>query len=79
MTTLTFQIDINDQLANAYYQSAPAEKSLIQQQINALLERAFLRDQARKRLPFLLDELHAEAKANGLTDEILAELLADEE
>jgi hypothetical protein len=79
MTTLTFQIDINDKLARAYYQSAPAEKSLIKRQINALLERALLRDAARKKLPILLDELHAQAKANGLTDDILAELLADEE
>jgi HTH-type transcriptional regulator / antitoxin HigA len=34
---------------------------------------------ARKKMLSLLDELHAEAKANGLTDDILAELLADEE
>jgi antitoxin component HigA of HigAB toxin-antitoxin module len=34
---------------------------------------------ARKNLPFLLDELHAEAKANGLTEGILAELLLDNE
>jgi HTH-type transcriptional regulator / antitoxin HigA len=34
---------------------------------------------ARKKLYVLLAELRAEAKANGLTDEILAELLADEE
>ncbi len=79
MTTLTFQIDINEQLATAYHQAAPAEKSRIQQQVNALLERALLRETARKKMYFLLDELHAEAKSNGLTDDILAELLADEE
>lgn len=79
MTTLTFQIDINDQLAIAYHQSAPSEKSRIKQQMNALLEQALVRDSARKRMYLILDELHAEAKANGLTDEILAELLADEE
>ena len=33
---------------------------------------------ARKKMYQILNELHAEAKANGLTDEILAELLADE-
>jgi HTH-type transcriptional regulator / antitoxin HigA len=33
---------------------------------------------ARKKMYILLNELHAEAKANGLTDDILAELLADE-
>jgi HTH-type transcriptional regulator / antitoxin HigA len=34
---------------------------------------------ARKKMYFMLNQLHAEAKANGLTDDILAELLADEE
>lgn len=32
---------------------------------------------AREKLYILLDELHAQAKANGLTDDILKELLAD--
>jgi HTH-type transcriptional regulator / antitoxin HigA len=33
---------------------------------------------ARKKMYILLDELHSEAKANGLTDDILKELLADD-
>ena len=48
--------------------------------IEAVCERALmLHNKNRKKMYLILDELHAEAKANGLTDEILAELLADEE
>lgn len=79
MTTLTFKLSINEQLAEAYKKAQPAEKLKIKYLFNQLLERALLHDQNRKNMYTILAELHVEAKYNGLTDDILEEILAEDE
>jgi transcription-repair coupling factor (superfamily II helicase) len=77
MTTLTLKLEINEQLAEAYKKASPEQKNQIKKIFNALLQKAFLRDKARVDMYAILQELHNEAEINGLSDEILEELLTD--
>ncbi len=77
MTTLVLEIEAKEQLAEAYRNALPTAKKEINAVINFWLERALLRKTASQTMFSLLDELHAEAEANGLTDDILEDLLKD--
>ena len=76
MTTLTLKIPIKEQLAEAYRKAHPSEKLKIKHLFNLLLEKTLLHDQARSNMYAVLTELHVEAQKNGLTDDILEEILA---
>ena len=78
MTTLTLELETNDTVAAAYRSARPAEKTRYNAYLNALLEQFILREQARTDMYNALDTLHEEAEKNGLTDELIEELLADE-
>ncbi len=78
MTTLTFKLQIEEQLALAYKNAKKAERLTIKKQVNQFIER-ILREQARTRLYTVIAELHAEAEAKGLTEEIIDEILAENE
>jgi hypothetical protein len=77
MTTLTFKLSLSEQLAEAYKQTLPSDKVKIKQLVNQLLEKTLLQNDARRNMYAVLAELHAEAKNNGLTDELLDELTAN--
>ena len=77
MTTLVLEIEAKEQLAEAYRKALPTAKNEINAFINFGLERVLLRKTASQTMFALLDELHTEAEANGLTDEILEDLLKD--
>lgn len=77
MTTLILEIQAKEQLAEAYRNALPTAKNEINEFINFWLERALLRKKASHKMFAILDELHDEAEANGLTDAELDELLKD--
>lgn len=77
MTTLVLEIQAKEQLVEAYRNALPNAKNEINAFISFWLERALLRNKARQTMFTLLDELHDEAEANGLTDDVLEELLKD--
>lgn len=78
MTTLTFKLQIEEQLALAYRNAKKEERLTIKKQVNQYIEH-ILREQARTRLYLVMAEMHAEAEANGLTEEIIDEILAEHE
>ena len=79
MTTLTLKIAANEQSATLYRNANQEEQRRIKALFQIFFEKAVQHDKARSRMYQALDALHAEADANGLTDEIIEELLADED
>jgi hypothetical protein len=77
MTTLTLKLETNEAVAAAYRSARPSDKTRIINYLHILLEQFILREQARGETYAALDKLHDEADSNGLTDEIIEELLAD--
>jgi hypothetical protein len=78
MTTLTLKLETNDSVAAAYRSAKPSEKSRMKAYLHVLLEQFIVRERARVEMYSALDKLHDEAENNGLTDDIIEELLADE-
>jgi hypothetical protein len=78
MTTLTLELETNDTVAAAYRSARPAEKTRFNAYLHVLLEQFILRERARTDMYAALDALHEEAEQNGLTDDIIEALLADE-
>ncbi len=76
MTTLTLQFNLDDSLAAAYRQAKPKERENVKKLFERLLANQF-RKQAVEDLIQSMDELGREAEANGLTEEILDEILAE--
>jgi hypothetical protein len=76
MTTLTLKLEANDIVAAAYRSAKPAEKSRMKAYLHVLLEQFIVRERARVEMYSALDKLHDEAENNGLTDDIIEELLA---
>lgn len=78
MTTLTLKLETNETIAAAYRNAQPSEKTRLKAYLNVLLEQFIVRERARADMYIALDKLHEEAESNGLTDELIEELLADE-
>jgi hypothetical protein len=78
MTTLTLKLETNETVATAYRNARPSEKTRIKAYLHVLLEQFIVRERARDEMYTALNKLHDEAEKNGLTDEIIDELLADE-
>ena len=76
MTTLTLQFDLDDRLASAYRHAQPREQEVVKKLFERLLTNRF-RKQAIEDLIQSMDELGREAEANGLTEEIIDEILAE--
>jgi hypothetical protein len=78
MTTLTLRLETNDAVAAAYRNARPEEKTRLKAYLHVLLEQFSLRERARIDMYAALNALHEEAENNGLTDELIESLLADE-
>jgi hypothetical protein len=78
MTTLTLKLETNETVAAAYRNAGPSEKTRLKAYLHVLLEQFIVRERARKEMYAALDTLHEEAELNGLTDDMIEELLADE-
>ena len=70
----TISIQVEPQIAQAYRAFAPQRQKQFQMLMSIVLERSIEQDSLEKTVADLRDE----AEANGLTPEILEELLADE-
>lgn len=84
MTTLTLKLQLDESLALAYRQAKPKEKVALKQQIEQLFARQWrkqeteeLRQRNIEELILLMDSIGKEAEANGLTEEILDQILAE--
>lgn len=75
MTTLTFEIEVDEETAERFQQNG-AERSRINLLIKTLLKRPS-REKAKKRLFESMNKLSDEAQKNGLTEEKLAEILEE--
>jgi len=70
----TISIQVEPQIAQAYRAFAPQRQKQFQMLMSIILKRSIEQDSLEKTVADLRDE----AEANGLTPEILEELLADE-
>lgn len=84
MATLTLKIQLDERLALAYKQAKPLEKAALKKQIEKLFTlqwRKQTADELHQRkvtdLLQLMNEIGKEAEANGLTEDILDEILAE--
>lgn len=75
MTTLTFEVEVDDETAERVRQNA-AERFKVNLLIKNLLE-TDLRADARERIKESIHQLSEEARKNGLTEEKLAEILEE--
>ena len=76
MTTLTLKFQIEENLALAYKQALPQEKAAIKKLFERFLA-INLRKQAVEDFILLTQSIGKEAEANGLTEELIDEILAE--
>jgi hypothetical protein len=76
MTTLTLKIELDESLALAYRQATSSEKADLKKLFERLLTNKF-RKQAIEEMIVHMEEMGREAEANGLTDDIIDEILAE--
>ncbi|MGF1567837.1 MAG: hypothetical protein ACFCVD_07175 [Nodosilinea sp.] len=72
METIAIQVD--QEVAKAYREAAPAEQRKIQQLLNTWLKQTM----KRRPLDDVIRDMQTQAQASGLTPEILEEILADD-
>lgn len=78
MTTLTLKFEIEEHWIDTYRKAKPSEKLRIKALIQDLFKHALFQDKARHDMYSALDKLHDEAEKNGINDDIIEALLADE-
>jgi ribosome-binding protein aMBF1 (putative translation factor) len=76
MTTLTLKIQLDETVAQAYQRTRPKEKANLKKQIEAWLS-IHLRQQSVENLLHLMDNIGQEAEANGLTEDLIDQILMD--
>ena len=76
MTTLTLKLELDQALIATWRNADAPEQASIQKRVHQFVEN-LLREQSKKRLLAVMEELQTTAAKNGLTEEILDELLAD--
>jgi hypothetical protein len=75
MTLITFPI--SEKAHSTYHSLEKSKKLLIQQKISEVFDK-LVREQIRQEMAELMTKMSEHAQKNGLTEEILDELLADE-
>jgi len=76
MTIATLRVPLDDRTALALQTTSPEKQALLHQMIGYLVQQFV--DSTPESLLALMDEMGGEAKANGLTPEILESILRDE-
>lgn len=76
MTTLTLNLELDESLVLAYRQAPVTEKDDLRRLFERLLANRF-RKQAIEEMILHMDEIGREAEANGLTEDIVDEILAE--
>lgn len=77
MTEKMFVLPLDDELAAAYEVAAEGEREKVETVMNLLLRQMLLPN--RRNLMHIMDAMSDQAEANGLTGEILDQLLRDDE
>ena len=70
----TIAIRVDEDVAKAYRDADPMEQQKIQQLVNSWLKQIV----KRRSLLDIVSEMQSQASANGLTQDILAQILKDE-
>jgi len=70
----TINIEVSSQVAEAYRNFAVSQRQQIESLINGLLSQLI----QERSLENIIDDMQQQAMSNGLTEEILAEILKDE-
>ena len=70
----TINIEVSSQAAEAYRNFAVSQRQQIESLINGLLSQLI----QERSLDEIIDDMQKQAISNGLTEEILAEILKDE-
>ena len=70
----TINIEVSSQVAEAYRNFAVSQRQQIEGLINVLLSQLI----QERSLDIIIDDMQQQAISNGLTEEILAEILKDE-
>ena len=77
MTPKTIEIPLPAELVNAYNQASEEDRSRIQRWFQFMVEDIASKD--RLTLKEIMDEMGRQARENGLTPEILDEILRDDD
>lgn len=84
MVTLTLQLDLDESLAQAYQQAKATEKAALKEKIERLfalqwrsIDTEILHQRRVDALIQSMNELGREAEANGMTEDILDQILAE--
>ena len=70
----TINIEVSSNVAEAYRNFAVSQRQQIEGLINGLLSQLI----QERSLDIIIDDMQQQAMSNGLTEEILAEILKDE-
>jgi hypothetical protein len=76
MTTLTLRFNLDDSLVAAYREALPKERENLKKIFERLISNKF-RKQGIEEMIQRMDEIGREAEANGLTEELIDEILAE--
>ena len=76
MTTLTLRFNLDDSLVSAYREALPKERENLKKLFERLISNKF-RKQGIEEMIQRMDEIGKEAEANGLTEELIDEILAE--
>jgi hypothetical protein len=76
MTTLTLRFNLDDSLVSAYREALPKERENLKKLFERLITNKF-RKQGIEEMIQRMDEIGREAEANGLTEELIDEILAE--
>jgi len=71
----TISIEVEPEIARAYQNSSSTERKKIQMTFNVLVKQIM----NTRPLEDIIEEMQAQAKANGLTQEILDEILNEDD
>ena len=76
MTTLTLEFQLDEELAVAYQQALPKEKVALKKLVEGFLNKNLRKKEVEGFLQ-LTQDIGKEAEANGLTEAIIDEILAE--
>ena len=76
MTTLTLEFQLDEELAVAYQQALPKEKGALKKLVEGFLNKNLRKKEVEDFLQ-LTQDIGKEAEANGLTEAIIDDILAE--
>ena len=71
------EVVVDEETARSYRAASSAEKARYAARLASVVRHGANREEANRRLTDLMDEVGQQAEGQGLTDEVLADLLTD--